>query len=71
LRVGFIISKRVGGAVLRNRIKRTIREMLRTDEGVLSVRADILFVLRKTVDGIDFKCLKKELKSDLSLFSNK
>jgi len=71
LRVGFIISKKVGGAVLRNRIKRTIKEILRTDETGLTTSADILFVLRKAGDSISFRDLKKELRDNLSLFSNK
>ena len=34
-RVGFVTSKRIGGAVVRNRVRRRLREIVRTHQGRL------------------------------------
>jgi len=70
LRVGFIISKKIGVAVLRNRIKRVIKEVLRRSEVKLTGSIDALFIVKKGADGVNLKELKNELRNNLSLFNN-
>jgi len=41
-RVGFVVSKAVGGAVVRNRTKRRLRELMRARLDVLPAGADVV-----------------------------
>ena len=47
-RVGITVSGRVGKAVVRNRIRRRLREALRARLGVLAAGFDVLVVARPT-----------------------
>ncbi|WP_436327048.1 ribonuclease P protein component [Brevibacterium sp. FAM 27836] len=60
-RVGFIVSKAVGNAVVRNRTKRRLREIMRPRLGEL--RAGELFVLRALPHAADaeFSVLEAEV----------
>jgi len=57
-------------AVLRNRIKRVIKEVLRRSEVKLTGSIDALFIVKKGADGVNLKELKNELRNNLSLFNN-
>ncbi|HZU11262.1 MAG TPA: ribonuclease P protein component [Chloroflexota bacterium] len=46
LRVGFSVSKRVGKAVTRNRVKRVMREIARRDLGKMRRGQDLVFIAR-------------------------
>ncbi len=46
-RLGVTVSARVGGAVVRNRIKRLLREFFRTRQNSLLVHRDLLIIARK------------------------
>ena len=43
-RVGLAVGKRVGNAVVRNRVKRWIREAVRKEYPLLQGRRDIVFI---------------------------
>jgi ribonuclease P protein component len=45
-RCGFVVSKRIGGAVQRNRAKRRVREAVRLDFDHIARGLDLVFVIR-------------------------
>ena len=59
-RFGFSISKRVGGAVVRNRTKRRLREIL--SAAPVKPGRDIVFIARPPAADADFATLKKTVE---------
>ncbi|MDR2156426.1 MAG: ribonuclease P protein component [Clostridiales Family XIII bacterium] len=53
-RHAFLASKKVGKSVQRNRARRLLRESYRTHESRIRQGYDILFIARKTMEGV--KC---------------
>lgn len=51
-RLGITVTKRVGNAVVRNRIKRLVRECFRTDGRRLAGLRDVNVIARKEAAGI-------------------
>lgn len=60
-RFGISVSKRVGNAVTRNRIKRYIREAIRQLEGDLSEGKDYVIIARKPTANMNFHQIKASL----------
>jgi ribonuclease P protein component len=58
-RIGIAISKKVGNAVERNRIKRVIKELFRKELSNIKKRHDIVFVVRKPIKGKSFHDIEK------------
>jgi ribonuclease P protein component len=63
-RYGFSVSRRVGKAVVRNRIRRLLREILRLMP--LKPGWDIVFVVRPAAANTDYATLKKSVARLLS-----
>jgi ribonuclease P protein component len=63
-RYGFSISRRVGKAVVRNRVRRLLREILRLSS--LKSGWDIVFVARVAAANADYNTLKESVASLLS-----
>ena len=63
-RYGFSVSRRVGKAVVRNRVKRLLREILRLTP--LQTGQDIVFIARPATASIDYASLKRSVVRLLS-----
>lgn len=59
-RVGFVTSRRVGGAVLRNRVRRRLREIVRRDQHGLRKGIWLVVIARPGAAEAEFATLKKE-----------
>ena len=67
-RLGIMVSRKVGGAVARNRIKRRIREIYRTRKKYIKFEsmsggADIVVVVRHGAAELDFDQIYEELEN--------
>lgn len=60
-RLGFIISKKVGNSVTRNRIRRLLKESYRKNRDKIDQGFDLIFIVRHRAAGITYKQVKKEL----------
>jgi ribonuclease P protein component len=60
-RLGVTVSKRVGNAATRNRVKRYVREHFRLNKHDLEGRWDINVIARRDAAEIDFKDTNKWL----------
>lgn len=62
-RVGITVSRKVGGAVVRNRVKRRLREIIRGSFPKIAQRgADYVLVVRAGADSLEFDRLISDLK---------
>lgn len=63
-RYGISVSKRIGNAVVRNRVKRVLREILRLKD--LNPGWDIVMIARSPTSGGDYALLSKSVSNLLS-----
>ena len=61
LRFGFSISKKIGKAVVRNRIKRVLKEICRINKNWFRQGYDYIIIPRKGSDKKNYPFLKEEL----------
>ena len=61
MRVGFTVSKVLGGAVIRNRMKRRLREAVRVEGLRPNVAVDVVINPKKTSLTAEFVDLRKEV----------
>ena len=60
-RIGFTVSNKVGNAVVRNRIRRRLREIYRLHESEFRTGHDIVVVARMRAATADYVRLEREL----------
>ena len=60
-RLGLITPKKVGTAVVRNRTKRRLREIFRTNKHSLETGLDLLFISKPETASLDYNSLKRDL----------
>lgn len=65
-RVGFSVSKKLGHAVLRNRVKRLLRHAI-ADFSPYLTNEDFVIIARSGVETLNFEEVKKNLKHVLKL----
>ncbi|MDO5713933.1 MAG: ribonuclease P protein component [Tissierellia bacterium] len=57
-RVGFSINKKVGKAVIRNKLKRRLRELFRKHQDIIKTGYDLVFVVKQSSSTISFQELE-------------
>jgi ribonuclease P protein component len=60
-RVGFTVSKALGGAVRRNRIRRRLREAVRLHGNLMGAGADVVINPKRSVLTVEFAGLRNEI----------
>ena len=65
-RLGITVSKKVGCAVVRNRVRRLVKENFRLNEEKVAEGFDIIFVSRVRAAQASFHQIEKEMMSHLS-----
>ncbi|ANE46027.1 ribonuclease P [Paenibacillus swuensis] len=61
VRVGISVSKKIGNAVIRNRMRRLIKEITRHHEEALKPHYDLVFIVRKPAVDMEYAQLEKSL----------
>ncbi|HUU52047.1 MAG TPA: ribonuclease P protein component [Candidatus Heimdallarchaeota archaeon] len=70
-RMAVVVSKKVGGAVERNTIKRRLRTLFRRNKHILLDPLDIILIVKREIQGISWQSLEEEyLRSVMSIASN-
>ena len=61
-RLGITVTKKVGTAVQRNRIKRVVREVFRRNRPLFPASHDLVFIAKRGSTGVDYSSLLSELQ---------
>lgn len=64
-RLGMTVSKKVGSAVARNRIRRLVREFFRLNRSRLSTAQDIVIIAKRNITRLEYQDVCSELESHL------
>jgi ribonuclease P protein component len=71
LRVGFTVGRALGGAVQRNRMKRRLREAVRSTRPAAGVAADVVINPKKSLLATDFAALVNEVSRAFAVIDQK
>jgi ribonuclease P protein component len=66
-RLGITASRRVGGAVVRNRVKRLVRDFFRRHQGRIRPAQDVLVIARPDAAAATYADVKRELAGALRI----
>lgn len=62
-KLGISVSKKVGKAIIRNRVKRLIKESYRLNNSDLKQGYDLIFIARNPSKGKDYKTIEEAVKN--------
>ncbi|WP_106769582.1 ribonuclease P protein component [Paenibacillus faecalis] len=60
-RVGISVSKKIGNAVVRNRLRRQVKEIVRSHQHEIAKHMDIIFIVRKGALGKSYQELERSV----------
>ncbi|MDR3330761.1 MAG: ribonuclease P protein component [Endomicrobium sp.] len=60
-RLGLVTPKKIGTSVIRNRVKRRLREIFRTNKHFIYPGLDLIFISNTRTALLDYKTLKKNI----------
>ncbi len=66
-RIGVTVTKKIGGATARNRVKRLVREFFRNYRALLQPPRDIVVIARAGAHELSFKDVTKQLAPALRI----
>ena len=61
-RLGITVTKKVGTAVQRNRIKRVVREVFRRNRSLFPAGFDVVFIAKRDAAGVDYDGVLAEVE---------
>lgn len=64
-RLGITTSRRVGNSVVRNRVRRLVREVFRRDRGSFPEGTDCVVIVRDRVPALDYEAVRREILAAL------
>ncbi len=62
-RIGISVSKKVGKSVIRNRVKRLIKESYRLNRNELNIGYDLVFIARNAANGRNYNEIDEAVKN--------
>jgi ribonuclease P protein component len=65
MRTGVSVSKKLGGAVLRNRLRRQVKEIMRLNVERIEPGHDIVIIVRRAAVGMAYREMEKSLQHAL------
>lgn len=66
VKVGFSVSKKIGKSVVRNKVKRRMKESFRSFLPFIKDHVNIVFVARKGIELCDYSAIKDQIQLLLS-----
>jgi ribonuclease P protein component len=71
LRIGFTVGRVLGGAVVRNRMKRRLREAVRLSRPLAAIEADVVINPKKSLATAEFTDVLREVKCAFAVIEQK
>jgi len=70
VRLGYIINKKIGNAVIRNRTKRIIKEILRSLNKKNKKSLDLIVIAKKPISNLTIHVLKEQIQNCIKNYLN-
>lgn len=70
-RIGLTVTRKLGGAVARNRIKRRLREVFRRNRAGLATGIDVVVNARPGIERYDYAALEEEFLRKFDLLAKR